>query len=97
MLDFIENLWNTKRWLFWILLPIAILWFCKKIVVVFLTHQFKKELQNAKNTDKKLNEEIDSLEKDISKKEGRIEEIDDGIRDRDADGGNLDWHKHYTE
>jgi peptidoglycan hydrolase CwlO-like protein len=97
MMSFISNLWNNKRWLFWLLLPVVILWFCKDLVLKFLHFKFDKDLQDAKKEDEKLNKEIRDIEKDASKKEGQIEEIENKVKDRESHDVDLDWHKHYKD
>jgi septal ring factor EnvC (AmiA/AmiB activator) len=96
-MDFFINLWKTKKWLFFLLLPVIILWFFKDLILQFLNYKFDQDLKDAKKKDEKLKDEITQIEKDSSKKEGQIEEIENKIKDREEAGGNLDWHKHYKD
>lgn len=94
MLDKLINLWNTNKWLFFLLLPLVIGAFILKIYLEYNQFQAEKELKNAENTDNKLKNEQEKLNKEAENHKNEADSAANRIKDRNENNVvDLDWHK----
>lgn len=95
MLEYAINLWETKRWLFWLLLvPILVL-----VVLEFVIRgkeaDVKEKIEKSDKKDREIEKKVVAIEKEVIKVEKDIEVIDKHLDERQANEIPLDWHKNF--
>jgi Tfp pilus assembly protein PilO len=53
-MDYLLNLWNTKRWLFWVLIPLVIIAFGLKIFMGGQAEKGAEDIKKAEDKDREL-------------------------------------------
>lgn len=89
------KLWNEKRWVFWLLLPVVILYFCKDLIFKAMASGARKDIRESQKKDEKLQEESRKSEIESAKHEATADAIEERIENREENGISEDWHKNF--
>jgi len=92
MINKLANLWDTKRWLFWILLPITLIAVGIKYYLEFNAMKSEKEFKEAVERDNKLKAEQDEANKQANNKKNESDKIEEKIKERNEEDIDENWH-----
>lgn len=96
-MSFLDNMWQNHRTLTivlgLVLLPITLLLIGLKLYMAFQVNQAHKEVQEAKDKDKKLEAEEDALKKAADASLAEADKAAQRIENRHEEGAvDMDWH-----
>lgn len=98
MIEKLANLWNTNKWLFWLLVILAVPAMIFKALGEYNKYKATQGLENTEKTDNKLKADQDALNKEANSHKDAAEKAGDRIENRhDENGLDLDWHKKEDE
>lgn len=92
-MEFALKLWNEKRWLFWLILPLVLLWIFKDLIFQYLISSAKTTVDKAEKKDEELQNKSNKADREASNAEAKAEAIEERIKERDESDISLDWHK----
>lgn len=96
-MNWVTDLWTNKRWLFWLLLPLVVLYFLKDIIMQLLAGGAVKDVKEAQKKDEEIQKEIVQAKVEGAKEAGKTEVIEKRIEERKAEDVSEDWHKNYKK
>jgi uncharacterized membrane protein (DUF106 family) len=76
----IKKLWNEKKWLFFLLLPVIVIYVISDYFKNALIDGGREKLKETQKTDKKLEKEHNDLIKESEKHEARADQIEEEIQ-----------------
>lgn len=89
--NWIKNLWNNNKILFFVLLPLVLIVFFRDLIMELLIGSVRKEVRETKDKDAKLKAEQDAANKEAERLKAEADKIDKDIENgKDPD---KDWHK----
>jgi len=89
----IKNLWNNNKLLFFILLPLVLLFVFRDLVLSLLIGSARRVTGAAKAEDEKLKSESSQIEREADKTKVEADEISKRIENRKEDDISEDWNK----
>ncbi len=92
MIDKLAGLWDTKRWLFWLLLPITIIAVGVKYYLDYLEYKSEKDMERAKSEAQKLRFKQRQARQAAKKKKEEADKLEKKIEDRKEEDIDIDWH-----
>lgn len=93
----IEKLWNEKKWLFFLLLPVIIVVGAVQLLAGYQKGKANEAMDDARSKDDELDDKVREKEKEIVETETEIKESEKRREERDPEDVPLDWHKHTDE
>lgn len=95
MLEYAMNLWETKRWLFWLLLIPLVALVVIEFVIRGKTANVKETASKALEKDQALRQKEVAIEKEVVRVETKIEAVDQKLEERKVEDISVDWHKTF--
>jgi len=92
MIEWLANLWNKNKILFFILLPLCLMAVGVKMYLAYLSYQAEQSLEEAENKDVEIKKQQAVINKKIDKKLDEIGDIEEKIENRSEDDIDEDWH-----
>lgn len=92
MIEKLAGLWDTKRWLFWLLLPITIIAVGIKYYLDYIEMKSKEDMAKAKSEAQKLRFKERQARQEAKKKKEEADKIEKKIEDRKPEDIDIDWH-----
>lgn len=92
MINKLAGLWETKRWLFWLLLPLTALAVGIKYYLDYLEYKADRDLEEAQNRDDELKAKQDKYNDEANKAKAEADKIEEKIENRKTDDIDDDWH-----
>lgn len=91
--QWIKNLWNKNKIIFFLLIPVVLLVVFKDLVFSFLASQVRKDIKDTVNKDDELKSKQDDLVKESEKQKALADAKEEEIKNREASDISEDWHK----
>ena len=92
MIEKLASLWETKRWLFWVLFIVTIPAICIKFYLDYLEHKSREDLKDTQREDHKLEEKQKEYESKADKAKNKADKLEEKIENRKEDDIDEDWH-----
>ena len=92
MIDKLVGLWDSKRWLFWLLLPLTAFAFGIKYYLDYLEYKASRDLSNTNSKNQRLRYEQQQLKRKAKEEQKKAKELEDKIEDRKEEDVDEDWH-----
>ena len=89
----LKELWNTNKLFFFLLLPLAILWFFKDLVFSILAGSARKTSEEARKQDEQLQSQSNQAATDAAKAQAAADAAAKRIADRKEGDVSEDWNK----
>lgn len=89
----IKNLWNNNKILFFILLPLILIFVFRDLILSLLIGSARKVSEGAKKEDEKLKDQALQAEREADKLKTQSDSIEEKIKERTEDDIPEDWHK----
>ncbi len=89
----IKNLWNNNKILFFILIPLIILYVLKDVIFALLGASARKTTEKAKEEDSKLKDQANQANLEAEKLKSQADSLEEKIDNRTSDDVPEDWHK----
>jgi cell division protein FtsL len=90
--QWITNLWQKNKIVFFLLIPIILLVVFKNVIFAFLARSVKNEVKDAVKKDDELKKEQESLVNESEKQKASADAIENQIKNN-AESVSDDWHK----
>ena len=94
-MDYVQDLWENKRWLFWILLPVMLVIAGLHIFMSAKANSITTAVREAEKKDDKLKAKEVELQVKAAVLETKIEAKADVIAERKVEEIPLDWNKTF--
>ena len=91
--QWIKNLWNNNKIVFFLLIPVVLLVLFKNVIFAFLANSVKGEVKDAIKKDDELKSTQDNLVKESEKQKPLADAKEEEIKNNDAETASADWHK----
>lgn len=88
--SFISNLWKNNKFLFFILIPLVIIWFFKDILLKLIVGVANKELDSTKEKNSNLKQEQDKMNDTANLHRANADKLEQDINNISE---NEEWHK----
>lgn len=88
--NFFSNLWKNNKILFFILIPLVVVWFFKDLILKLIVGVANKELQNAKEKDSSIKQEQDKANDAADAHKANSDKLEQDIGKISEDE---EWHK----
>lgn len=89
----IKNLWNNNKLLFFLLLPIILIFVFRDLVISILIGSARKTAEEAKREDANLQSQANQADRDADKLKGQVDNLEDDIKKRNENDIGEDWNK----
>lgn len=96
-MDFIIELWEHKRWLFWLLLPVIAVIFALHFFINAKAEQAKDSVDKATKADDALKTKINEIKVEEAKVETTIAVSETKLAERKVEEIPLDWNKTFKQ
>lgn len=94
-MEYAAHLWENKRWLFWLLLPVLLVLFGTKIYSLLINADAQAKFKKATEKDSEIQAKTDALAAKEAQLEAEIRAGNELLKQRDIEDMSLDWHKNY--
>ena len=91
----IKKLWNEKRWLFFLLLPVVAWVAFLRFYEMWQVTQAEKSIKKGMKKEAKLLNKINNNRDKIAAKQEAVNQIKKKIAERRPEDVPLDWHKNF--
>ena len=92
MIEKLAGLWETKRWLFWLLLPITAFAVGVKFYLDYLEAKSEKDMAKTKSEAQKLRFKERQARQEAKKKKEEADKIQEKIDNRKEEDIDIYWH-----
>jgi len=92
MIERIVNLWNTKRWLFWLIFPLAIVAVVIKFYLDYLENKSSSDMKETIKATDNLREKKEEVVKKANESMKKANEAAKKIEERKVEDVDVDWH-----
>lgn len=92
MVEKLAGLWETKRWLFWLLLPLILGAVIIKYYLDYLEMKSERDMKETIEESGKLQAQQEMANKKAEEAKAEAEKIEERIEDRKEEDINIDWH-----
>ena len=92
MIDKLAGLWETKRWLFWLLLPITAFAFGVKFYLDYLEAKSEQDMAVAKSDAQKIKFKENQVKRLAKEARKKAEELQKKIDERKVEDIDEDWN-----
>ena len=92
MIEKLANLWDTKRWLFWLLLPITAIAVGVKYYLDYLEYKSEHDMKETKKTDQQIRAKEEKVNKEVKVEQKKAEDLQKKIDDRKVEDIDENWH-----
>jgi zona occludens toxin (predicted ATPase) len=89
----IKGLWNSNKILFFLLIPIILIFVFRDLIMSILIGSARKVSENAKKEDEQLKSKADEAERQSELEKQKADLIADRIENRKEEDVSEDWHK----
>jgi len=92
MIEKLAGLWETKRWLFWLLLPITAIAVGVKYYLDYLEYKSESDMRKTKKTDQEIRSEEKKINEEAKVEQKKAEDLQKKIDDRKVEDIDEDWN-----
>ena len=92
MIEKLAGLWDTKRWLFWLLLPITVIAIGIKYYLDYLEYKSEHDMKETKNTDQQIRFKEQQAKRAAKAELKKAKDLQKKIDDRKVEDISEDWH-----
>ena len=92
MIEWLAGLWDNKRWLFWLLLPLTLLAVGIKYYLDYLEYKADKDLADTEEKDEELKSKQDGYNRKAEEAKAEANKAKERIENREDSDGDEDWH-----
>ena len=93
MIEKLTDLYNTKRWLFWCLIPITAFAMGVKYYLDYLEYKSEKDMNETRSQDQKIRFEQRQARQKAKEEKRKADALQNKIDDRKEEDISEDWNK----
>jgi len=92
MIEKLAGLWETKRWLFWLLLPITAIAVGVKYYLDYLEYKSESDMKETKNIDQQIRFKEQQAKREAKAELKKAKDLQKKIDDRKVEDVDEDWN-----
>jgi uncharacterized protein YlxW (UPF0749 family) len=92
-MDFAIEMWNKNKWLFFLLIPVILLFIFKDVIISLVAGNIHNTVKDAEKQDETLKADAEKLNDQANKERDEAQQIQNQVNGRDTSDVNEDWYK----